>query len=146
MVSTQGQFRAELLKNKSKKNMLSSEVKSLKVNLEQVNDEFECIQVENTELQAQMKTKTQNLSNSESKVHQIVKEKEGSEIMIANLLSEVKHLKELMNESCKFCGNEFRNKIDLEEHVKKEHNICQGTQYEATSTTNHQEQNSEEFI
>ena len=43
--------------------------------------------VENTELRAQLKTKTHNLTNSESKVHQIIKENEGSEIMIESQLS-----------------------------------------------------------
>ena len=57
------------------------------MNLEKVKDEFECIQVENTELWAQLETKTHNLTNSESKVHQIVKENEGSEIMIESQLS-----------------------------------------------------------
>ena len=72
--------------------------------------------------------KTQHLANSESEVHQIVDENECSLIMIEYLVSKVRQHKELMIASCKFCGNTFRNKVELEEHVKNE-------QYEATPLT-----------
>ena len=93
----EGRFRAELLNIKSEKKTLGSELKSLQVKHYSIEDEVKCIKLKNKELATELKTKSQGLDSFKSKVGHLTKEKESSEIMIENLVSKVKDLKDQIN-------------------------------------------------
>ena len=66
----------DLLRIKSEKHNLSSELKSVEVKCENLEDEIKHIEVENKGLSAQLKNKAQSLAEFQSKNEELTKERE----------------------------------------------------------------------
>ena len=131
----EGQFRADLVKIKSEKNTLSSQLKSLQVKCSTAEDEIKHVQMENRELVTQLKNKVQSLAISQSKVQMITNENDCSNIVIENLMSKVKYLKDQISDLCSFCEKSFESRSDLKGHLQDEHFISQGTQTDVNTAT-----------
>ena len=131
----EGQFRADLVKIKSEKNTLSSQLKSLQVKSSTAKDEIKHNQMESRELVTQLKNKVQSLAISQSKVQMITNENDCSNIVIENLMSKVKYLKDQISDLCSFCEKSFESRSDLKGHLQDEHFISQGTQTDVNTAT-----------
>ena len=140
---TEGQFREEMLKVKSEKKTLSSQVKSLKVKCDNVEEEIKSIQLDKKELATQLKSTVQRLATFQSKVEELTGEKDNSEAMIENLVLNVKNLKDQIESSdpCSFCDKKFENRSELKVHFQDEHFTSQGTQCEGLTSTQDTVQN-----
>ena len=102
-----------------------------------VEEEIRGIEQEKKELATELKKKVQKLAIVQSKVDELTNEKDDSETMIKNLMSNVKLLKDQikLRDPCSFCDKTFEEKSELKVHLKDDHFTSKGTQYEAKTST-----------
>ena len=94
----EGQFRSELLKVKAENSTFKSDIKTLETDFSDVSNEKEVIQREIKDLDTKLKVKVKNFTSLEVKMQDLREEKECSDLMNENLLSEFK-LSKLSRES-----------------------------------------------
>ena len=120
----------ELLKVKAENNTFKSNIKTLETDLSDVSNEKEAIQREIKDLDTKLKVKVKNFTSLEVKMQSLREEKECSDLMNENLLSEFKlsKLSRESQESCNFCECKFESKLQLKAHIQADHYKCQGLQ------------------
>ena len=133
----EGQFRVELLKVKSEKNALIANNKSLQIRVDELEREGNKKVDTNKDLQSQLKNKMKVLASLQGRVEGLTNDKDCSELMMTNLVSQVKQLKEELQyqEYCDTCGKNFENRVELRKHMIGEHSTSQEIQCDKTTTS-----------
>ena len=105
-----GQFRADLLRIKSETRNLSSELKSVEVKCENLEDAIKRIEVDNKGLVEQLTNKAQSFADFQSKNEKLTKERDCSELMMENLISTIQDLQNQIKHSnpCSCCLKTLR--------------------------------------
>ena len=126
----EGQFRSELLKVKAENNTFKYNIQTLETDLSDVSNEKEAIQREIKDLDTKLKVKVKNFTSLEVKMQSLREEKECSDLMNENLISDLKlsKLSRESQESCNFCECKFESKLQLKAHIQADHHKCQGIQ------------------
>ena len=126
----EGQFRLELLKLKSEKNILIGDTKNVQVSLAGKDKEIASLRSKLKEKEEKSKVKLEKLENFESKVKELMKDKETANMMIENLESHLRVSKEERKprEVCHLCESRFELKSDLKVHVRTQHQRCKASQ------------------
>ena len=88
----EGQLRVELLKVKSEKNALISNNKSLQTRVDELERECDKKEDLNKDLQSQFKSKMKVLESLEGRVEGLTGDKDCSELMMTNLVSQLEQL------------------------------------------------------
>ena len=101
---------------KSEKNSLNANIVTLQTSLDNKGKELKSIEKVCKELKIEVK----KVSSLESKITNLVKDKECAEIMVENLVSE-KKLKSLKEYSCILFDKRYKSKVELKGHVQKDH-------------------------
>ena len=137
-------FREELLKIKSQRNNLNSKLKNLEAESTNAREELKIVKVENETFKANLKEKEKVLSKKDNELKTSQTENKKLRELAAGVKQELEIIKvqtqqdnnnveekeysDPVNLFCQFCDDAYESRVELKEHVRRNHQkdqVCQ---------------------